>query len=458
MLELSPKRCSARRVPDLVQLDLRHLWHPFTPTAIWEDSAPIVIERGDGNYLIDTNGTEYFDGVSSLWTNVHGHNEPRLNEAIRSQLDRIAHSTLLGLGSAPSIELAESLVKLAPNNLTRVFYSDSGSTAVEIALKQSFQFWALSERPAKRSFAHLENAYHGDTVGAVSVGGIDIFHATFGPLLFDTHALPSPHPFRHPLGSPEAVLEHCLAEARKTISQNADQLAAVIVEPLVQGAAGMLVHPAGYLRGLADLCKEHNVHLIVDEVATGFGRTGTMFACEHENIEPDFLCLAKGITGGYLPLAATLSTETIYDAFRGDRSNPRTFFHGHTYTGNALGCAVAIASLGIFREDNVIDGLTTKIQTLTEELQRLAAHPNVADVRQRGLMVGVELGKSNGDPLDPSLRAGAAVCNTIREKKIILRPLGDVVVLMPPLSSTEAELRELVRGLAWALENCPTFT
>lgn len=440
---------------DLTRLDLTHLWHPFTPMDEWEQTAPLVIERGEGNNLIDTAGNRYFDGVSSLWTNVHGHNHPTINRAIRAQLEDIAHSTLLGLSNPPAIELAEALVACTPSSLTRVFYSDSGSTAVEIALKQSFQYWKQIGRPEKRRFVHLENAYHGDTVGAVSVGGIDTFHEVFGPLLFDTVAAPSPHPYRHPLETAEAVRDWSLARLADILEEVASTTAAMIVEPLVQGAAGILVHPPGYLAGVAELCREHGIHLIVDEVATGFGRTGTMFACEHEDVEPDFLCLAKGITGGYLPLAATLSTEEIFDAFRGPPAEGRTFFHGHTYTGNPVACAAALASLEIFRSDDVIAGLPAKIDALAEALAPLTRHRHVGDVRQRGLMAGVELvADRDGDvPFESGIRAGGKVCLRIRERGVILRPLGDVVVVMPPLSSTPDELTRLGEALGWALDD-----
>lgn len=440
---------------NLVELDRAHLWHPFTPANIWESEAPLLIERGEGNYLIDVDGRRYFDGVSSLWTNVHGHNHPVINAAIAEQLERIAHTTLLGLASPPSIELAAALVQLAPSNLTRVFYSDSGSTAVEIALKQSFQYWKQLGRPEKQRFVHLEHAYHGDTVGAVSVGGISTFHEIFGPLLFDALAAPSPHPYRHELETPEAVSAYALDGLAQLLARHADSVAAVIVEPLVQGAAGILVHPPGYLAGVAAICREHNVHLILDEVATGFGRTGTLFACEQEDVKPDFLCLAKGITGGYLPLAATLATEAIYDAYRGTPDEPRTFYHGHTYTGNALACAAAVASLQLFSDNDVIASLGPVIDALETSLGALREHPNVGDVRQRGLMVGIELvAEQAGDvPFDPALRVGAAVCRKARERDVIVRPLGDVVVLMPPLSSTPDEARHLVDAIAHGLDS-----
>jgi adenosylmethionine-8-amino-7-oxononanoate aminotransferase len=440
---------------ELARIDRAHLWHPFTAAAEWESQPPLIIERAEGNHLIDSDGRRYFDGVSSLWTNVHGHNHPAINQAIREQLDKVAHTTLLGLASPPSIELAAELTRLAPSNLTRVFYSDSGSTAVEIALKQSFQYWKQVGRPEKRRFVHLESAYHGDTVGAVSVGGIDTFHEVFGPLLFETLAVPSPHPFRHPLGEPEAVRDWALNALAEALGKCADTVAAVILEPLVQGAAGILVHPPGYLAGAARLCREHNVHLILDEVATGFGRTGAMFACEHEAVKPDFLCLAKGITGGYLPLAATLSTDEIYDGFRGPAHVGRTFFHGHTYTGNPVACAAALASLQIFRDENVLERVPLLVEALGAALARLAGHAHVGDVRQRGLMAGVELveNRDTAAPFPHERRLGVAVCQAIRERGVILRNLGDVVVVMPPLSSTADELAALGESLAWAIDH-----
>jgi adenosylmethionine-8-amino-7-oxononanoate aminotransferase len=438
----------------LAETDRAHLWHPFTPALVWERDEPLVIERGEGNYLIDVDGRRYFDGVSSLWTTVHGHNHPTINAAIREQLDRIAHTTLLGLASPPSIELARRLVELAPSSLTRVFYSDSGSTAVEIALKQSFQFWRLQGRAEKSRFVHLEHAYHGDTIGAVSVGGIDAFHQTFGPLLADCLAVPSPHPYRHELDTHEAIVAYSLDKLADCLARHADTVCAVIVEPLVQGAGGILVHPPGYLAGAARICRDHNVHLILDEVATGFGRTGTLFACEQEDVKPDFLCLAKGITGGYLPLAATLTTEAIYDGFRGSAAEPATFFHGHTYTGNPLACAAALGSLEVFETDDVIAGLSPKITALESALASRVPRSHVGDVRQRGMMVGIELVEHrDGDvPFDPLARTGAAVCAAARNHGVIIRPLGDVVVLMPPLSSTLAELEHLVDAVAAALD------
>lgn len=417
---------------DLKQLDQRVLWHPFTQMNEWD---PLVIASGDGNYLIDTEGRRYLDGVSSLWCNLHGHRHPRLDRALRDQLDRIAHATFLGLTHEPGIRLAAALVDAAPPGLTRVFYSDSGSTAVEIALKQSFQYWQQQGRPAKQRFLRLDEAYHGDTLGAVGVGGIELFHRVFGPLLVRSIAI------RTPAGTDGS---EALSQLQDQLRAHSHEIAAFVLEPLIQGAAGMLVHPDGFLRRAAELCRQHAVHLIVDEVATGFGRTGTLFACEQEQVCPDFLCLAKGISGGYLPLAATLATEEIYSGFLGRRDELKQFFHGHTYTANPLACAVGLESLALLREVSLANA-RVQIPVMTAALQRIRRHPGVREVRQRGLMAGIEV-----LPL-ASRSAGVEVCERVRAHAVILRPLGDVVVWMPPLSVTTHDLDLLERATVEAL-------
>lgn len=439
-----------------VELDRRFLWHPFTSQRQWVEGEPLVIERGEGNYLVDSEGRRYLDGVSSLWVTVHGHNRPEINGAIREQLEKLAHSTLLGLTHPTAVELAERLVGIAPRGLERVFYSDNGSTAVEIAMKLAFQFWQLSGRPAKRRFLHLEHSYHGDTLGAVAVGGIPVFHEVFGPLLLETLAVPTPHPYRHASGgSAEEVRDHALAALARTLEARSEEIAAFIVEPLVQGAAGMLVHPPGYLARAAELCRRHEVLLIADEVATGFGRTGTMFACEQESVAPDFLCLAKGLTGGYLPLAATLTTQRVYDIFLAERPGERrAFYHGHTFTGHPLGCAAALASLALFETDRVLAQLPARIDRLHSGLAGfLAGHPNVGDVRQRGMMVGLELvaERATATPFPADAVTGARVCAAARRHGVLLRPLGDVLVLMPPLSVTLEEIDHLVAAVEHAV-------
>jgi adenosylmethionine-8-amino-7-oxononanoate aminotransferase len=415
---------------DLAAADRAYLWHPFTQQRGWVDEQPVIVERGEGTDLIDVEGNRYIDGVSSLWCNIHGHAHPRIDAAVRDQLGKIAHSTMLGLSHRPAIELARRLVELSPPGLTRVFYSDSGSTATEIALKMAFQYWRQRGEDRRR-FVALRMAYHGDTIGSVSVGGIDLFHSIYEPLLFET--------LRAEPGDVHGM--------DKLLAEHGGAVAAVIMEPLVQGAAGMLLHPPGYLRAVRELCDRHGVLLILDEVATGFGRTGRMFACEHEGVAPDLMCVAKGITGGYLPLAATLATEEIYEGFLGEHEEFRTFFHGHTYTGNPLACAAALATLDVFREERTLERLQPKIELLGELLQPVWAHAAVRQVRRRGFMVGIEL-----VPHPLADRIGHRVSLEARRRGAIIRPLGDVVVMMPPLSISHEDLRRLVGITAEAIE------
>ncbi len=418
---------------DSIQLDRDHLWHPFTQQQSWCEEEQLMIERAEGSHLIATDGRRYIDGVSSLWCTVHGHRHAGIDAALAEQLDKVAHSTMLGLSHPGAVELAARLVDLAPPGLSRVFYSESGSTATEIALKMAFQYQQQrgGQHTRRTSFVHLRDSYHGDTIGSVSVGGIDLFHTAYRPLLFPTHAAKPGDP----------------ADLERLLAAHEEEIAAVIVEPLVQGAAGMLIHPPGYLREVRRLCDDFGVLLICDEVATGFGRTGTMFACEQEGVSPDLLCLAKGLTGGYLPLAATLATERIYEGFLGAYEEWRTFFHGHTYTGNPLACAAALANLDAFEEERTLERLQPKIGLLRQLLDDVEALPEVAEVRCRGFMVGIDLGEH-----DPALRLGHRVTVEARKRGAIIRPLGDVVVLMPPLSISEAELSSLLEIATEAIE------
>jgi adenosylmethionine-8-amino-7-oxononanoate aminotransferase len=417
---------------ELAAIDHRHVWHPFTQQQGWcEEEPPIVVDRAEGTNLVDTDGNVYIDGVSSLWCNVHGHRHPAIDAAIREQLDRVSHSTMLGLSHEPAIRLAQRLVAIAPDRLQRVFYSDSGSSAVEVALKMAFQWWAQRGERQRTDFICLENAYHGDTLGAVSVGGMEIFHSSYRPLLFDT--------WQARAGDADHL--------DQLLTDHGQRIAAVIVEPLVQGAAGMLMQPPGYLRRVRELCDEHGVLLICDEVATGFGRTGRMFACDHEQVTPDLMCVGKGLTGGYLPLAATLTTERVYEGFLGRSDEFKTFFHGHTYTGNPLACAAAIATLETFERERTIERLAPKIELMKRLLShRIAPLPGVAEVRQRGLMVGIEL-----VPRPHEERLGHQVTLAARRRGAIVRPLGDVVVLMPALAISDADLRRLVAITASAI-------
>ena len=434
----------------LKDLDRTLVWHPFTQMQDYAQEDPVIIARADGVYLEDIDGVRYLDGFSSMWCNVHGHRVPEIDAAVRDQLGRVAHSTLLGLSNVPAIRLAEKLVELSPPGLTRVFYSDSGATAVEVALKIAFQYWQQrpDPRPEKTTFLHLAESYHGDTLGAVSVGGIGLFHEFYRPLLFPALAVPAPHPYRCRFCTPErSCNQGCVLALEDALDRDADRIAAFIVEPLVQGAGGMFVHPEGYLKRAADLCRKHGVLLIADEVATGFGRTGTMFACQQEGVSPDLLCLGKGLTGGYLPVAATLATDEVYDAFLGDPVEGKTFYHGHTYTGNPLGCAAALATLERFEKERTLETLAPKIDRLRKGLARFEPLPHVGDIRQCGLIAAVELvsDREAGLPYAPEDRIGARVCREARTRGLLVRPLGDTIVLVPPLSIPAPELDRLLK-------------
>jgi len=430
----------------LREWDNAHVWHPFTPMSAHRDEDTPIIVEANGFDLIDADGVRYLDGISSLWCNVHGHRVPEIDDAIRNQLNRVSHTTLLGLCSDVSIELARRLVEITPASLTKVFYSDSGATAVEAALKIAYQYHQQkTTRPKTRDlFVCVGQAYHGDTIGSVSVGGIDVFHRVYRHMLFPTATVPSPVALHVPDGyNAESWLAFCFDEVERVLKENHERAAALVIEPLVQGAAGILVHPPGYLAHVRRLCTKYDVPMIADEVAVGFGRTGRMFACEHEDVQPDIMCLAKGITGGVLPLAATLATDEIFDAFLGAPSEGRTFFHGHTYTGNALGCAAALASLDLFESNQVMQNVAAMEPLIRERLNPLTSLPHVAEIRQRGIMVGIDLVKDRDtfESYSPELRVGHQVTLAARRRGVILRPLGDVIVLMPapamPLESVE---------------------
>jgi len=396
---------------------------------------PLIIDFADGIYLKDIDGNVYMDGVSSLWVNVHGHRHPAIDAALKNQIDKLSHSTLLGLSNTPATELARRLIGIAPKGLKKVFYSDNGSTAVEIAIKMAYQYWQNTGHKKKTHLIHLNNSYHGDTLGSVSVGGIDLFHKVYRKLIFKTITL-------------QGFGWEAVENLEKLLKNRGNNIAALVVEPLVQGAAGMLVWPEGALKKMRELTKKYNVFFIVDEVATGFGRTGKMFACEHEGVSPDFLCLAKGITGGYLPLAATLTTQKVYDGFLFDYKEMKTFFHGHTYTGNPLACTAALANLDIFQKERTLVKLGPKIKFLVKKLKMFYNLRSVADIRQKGFMVGIELKGRLED------RIGAKVCERVRKYGVILRPLGNVIVLMPPLSIAIKELDYLVMATYRAIEEC----
>lgn len=512
----------------LAQLDHAHVWHPFTPMRQWCEKPPLVIERGQGPWLFDTQGRRYLDGVSSLWCNVHGHRVPALDQAIRDQLDKIAHTTLLGLASPPSIELAARLVELVNRkvqgseighraetsdiyrepqtpdprpHLSKVFYTDAGATALEVAFKMAVGHWHHRGQPSKTRFIGLAGAYHGDTVGTMSVGYCDLFHRAFASMVFPVDWFPAPDALRPPegfafVGRPsdtpatgargsgtsvpvsvdpitpawpsedqalaEALADHCLGRLDKMLEARADQTAAIVIEPVMQGAAGMVCQPPGFVRRIAELARQHRVLLIADEVAVGFGRTGKMFACEHDRVCPDILCLAKGLTAGYLPLAVTMTTDAVFDAFTGEPDEKKTLYHGHTYTGNPLACAVALASLDLFNQPppessapNLLDHITTSASLIRQHLTPLRTCPHVRDIRQRGIMVGIELGPNpnfthskktpgTAEPFDFSKPQGHRLCDQLRDHGILIRPLGNVLVLMPIPATPFPEIEHLV--------------
>ena len=419
----------------LIELDKKYLWHPFTQMADWLKSEPVIINSAEGFYLIDTEGNRYIDGVSSLWCNVHGHRVKKIDDAIKAQIDKVSHSTLLGLGQTKSIELAEKLVRITPPTLQKVFYSDSGATAVEIALKMAYQYFQNTGKKKRTKFIALEGSYHGDTLGSVSVGGIKTFRSIFRPLLFEAFFVPAPHPYRFN-GSKKDCARHSLEKIEDILKTHSEQIVAVIMEPLVHGAGGIIVHPQGFLTSVRQLTTKHDVLLIADEVATGFGKTGKMFACEKERVNPDLMCLAKGITGGYLPLAATLTTQEIFDAFLDPIAEQKTFYHGHTYTGNALGCSAALASLELFEQKRIIASLPAKIELVKEYFAKITPLPFVGDVRQCGLMGAIEIvkDKTSKESFRPEQRIGADLCLSMRAAGAMLRPLGDCIVVMPPVA------------------------
>lgn len=452
MVDEPPANKSTRE--ELERWDRELVWHAFTQMA---EHQPFLIQRAEGCTLYDLDGRAYLDGVSSLWCNVHGHRHPHIDAAIRRQLDLVAHITLLGMAHPVTVQLARKLVEIAPAGLQHVFYSDSGATAVEVALKMAFQYWQQCEtpQPMKKKFLAFDNAYHGDTIGSVSVGGVARFHEMFKPLLFEVLRAPTPTMYRLPAGvTRETAANYYLHIVEQTLQTHHAELAAVVVEPLMQCAAGMILHPPGFLRGLRDLTTKYNVLLIADEVAVGMGRTGKMFACEQEGVGPDLLCLAKGLTGGYLPLAATLATDQIWRAFLGTYESSRTFFHGHTYGGNPLGAAAAVATLEVFENERTLENLQPKIARLAEHLQRIAKQPHVGDIRQLGFIAGIELvrDRATQEAFPWSERRGQRGCNHAIEQGVWLRPLGNVVVIMPPLSVTLEELDRICVAVESGIE------
>lgn len=446
----------------LTRWDREHVWHPFTQMRDWAQEDPVMIESAKGVWLVDVHGKRYLDGVASMWTNVHGHCKTEIDEALKAQADRLGHTTLLGLANVPSTILAKRLADLTPKGdrrLSKVFYSDNGSTAVEVAVKMAFQYQQHRGEPRRTRFVKLKGNYHGDTIGAVSVGGVDLYHATFKPLLFDTIEAPNPYELRPTCGAkPGKCTDGCIRALEKIFAEHGKEIAGMVLEPRVQGAGGYLMHGPEYVRAARRLCDEHGALLICDEVATGFGRTGPFWAVESAQVVPDLLCTAKGLTAGYLPLAATVATDAVFEAFLGPYEAAKTFFHGHTFTGNPLACAVALASMDLYESERILERSRPRIAHLARRLEEVAAHPHVAEVRQAGFMVGIELVPERTPPgvVPPEYpweaRVGVRACRAARDEGVFLRPLGNIVVLNPPMAITEEEIDILVEGALHGIE------
>jgi len=436
----------------LIEQSKQHLWLPFTQMKDY-DHDPLIIESGSGIMLRDTEGNTYYDGFSSVWLNVHGHQKEELNQAIHKQLDKIAHSTMLGMSNVPATELAAKLVEITPPGLDRVFYSDSGATAVEIALKMAFQYWKNIGEGRKKRFITMKNGYHGDTVGAISVGAVDLFHQIYEPLMFESIKVPYPYVYRHESDDPEICMAACLQALQETLEAHHEETAALIVEPLVQGASGMITMPAGFLREVREMCRAYNVLVIFDEVATGFGKTGKMFAMEHEETVPDIMTSGKGLTGGYLPVAITMTSEKIYQAFYDDYAAMKTFFHGHSYTGNQLGCAVALENLALFEQADIVGQVAKRSNYIQKEMQEITDLPHVGEVRQRGFMIGVEIvaDKATKHAYPAKQRMGYKITLEMRRRGMLTRPMGDVLVFMPPLCTTNKDLKAMIKIMKEAI-------
>ncbi len=432
---------------NLINLDKQFIWHPCTQQKDLETLPPIPITHGEGVYLYDAAGNSYIDGVSSWWVNNLGHNNKRLNKALSDQAGKVAHHIFAGMTHEPAVTLAQRLCQLTPGNMTKVFFTDNGSSAVEAAMKMSFQYWQQSGRPEKTKFVSLTDAYHGETIGALSVSGCELYREIYKPILLDGFQAQGPDCYRCPYGQHrETCNQDCFINLEKIVAQNADQIAAVIIEPLVQAAAGMRIYPPGYLKRLRKLCDTYNVHYIADEIAVGFGRTGRMFANEHADVAPDLICLSKGITGGYMPLAVVLTTETIYDAFYDDYESLKAFLHSHSYSGNPLACAVANEVLNIFDDEQILDSIKPKIKLLEQAKSTFEQHPYIGEMRQCGMIAGLELvqNKTDRTPFPWQQRRGFEVYKHALSLGALLRPLGNVVYFMPPLTIKTEELERLL--------------
>lgn len=432
---------------ELIKKDFDNIWHPFTQMKDFETDKPVVIERGKGIYVWDMQGNKYIDAVASWWVNTLGHSNDRLNKTLCAQAEKIEHVLFAGFTHKPAIELAEKLVELSPEPLKKVFFSDNGSTAVEVSVKMAYQYWVQVGHPEKSKFIAIKNSYHGDTLGAVSIGGCGLYHGLYGPLLFEVYQSPSPYCYRCPMGKTQGECGfECAYEIEEILKKDAQNIAAMVVEPMIQGAGGMMVYPAEYLKIVRELCDKYNILLIDDEVAMGFWRTGKFVACQHAGISPDIMCLAKGITAGYMPLAVTLCTQKIYDAFYDDYEKTKTFYHGHSFTANPLACAVAVENLKIFEEEKIAEKILPKIECLKNGLEKFKNLKNVGDVRHLGMIGVVEIvkDKSTKEPFEFDKRIEREIYKQGLKNGIIMRPLGNVFYFMPPYVITEEEISEML--------------
>lgn len=436
------------RTQALQEKDLKHIWHPCSQMKDYEAFPPIVVQSGKGVYLTDMEGNRYMDAVSSWWVNLFGHSNRRINDALCRQANTLEHVIFANFTHEPAIELAQRITQLATKGLNRVFFGDNGSSAVEIALKLSFQYHQQTGKTGKIRFAALTDAYHGETLGALAVGGVELYNKVFHPLLLDTLRIESPDCYRCKCGNTRDICQaQCFEGAEAALAEHADELSAIIIEPMVQCAAGMKIYSPVYLKKLREACDRYDIHLIADEIAVGFGRTGTMFACEHAGISPDIMCLSKGLTAGYMPLSLVLMTDRIYDAFYDDYASMKAFLHSHSYSGNPLGCAVAVETLNIFKDDNIIESNIIKSAQIRSAVnERLLSIPQVGEFRQIGMIGAVELvaDRNTKEPFDWTQRVGYQIYRNALKKGVLLRPLGNVLYFMPPYVINEKEIIEMV--------------